>query len=336
MEMRRVILLLLLANVSSSAMAEWTVISEDSTISHYADIATFSKTGNKAKMWILEDFKTSQKVDVFEFLSVTVLSEYDCEEKTFRRLDTSAFAGNMGKGELVVNNSKTGVPMPIELGTTAENMWNIACKKMTPANMNTNSVAKVQEVGKENGAEQFVLGHNKKFNKDNIVFVNQCDVAMRFAYHSDTDDELETIYTFSLADVARFEFEPKPAIKNIEVTVKCLSGENCISLKERGRNSGSLKLLLFNTDVERQPQLSNLDGKITVCRALKEKASSRTSERRNENQSVPLWGQNPQRQLCEAQKMTCLANCPSYSYQPGVSNDNYRNCKDQCYSINCN
>ena len=55
--MHKAILMMLLAVVSSSAMAEWTVVNENKEFIQYADLATIRKLGNKVKMWGLNDYK---------------------------------------------------------------------------------------------------------------------------------------------------------------------------------------------------------------------------------------------------------------------------------------
>ena len=53
--MKKLLLILLLAVVTSSAMAEWVEFTEDDeeTLTVYADPDTIQKTGNIVKMWSL-------------------------------------------------------------------------------------------------------------------------------------------------------------------------------------------------------------------------------------------------------------------------------------------
>ena len=55
--MKKLLLTLILAVMSSSAMAEWIAIHQDEEISTYANPATMRKSGNKVKMWVLFDQK---------------------------------------------------------------------------------------------------------------------------------------------------------------------------------------------------------------------------------------------------------------------------------------
>ncbi|MCH6585257.1 MAG: hypothetical protein IH810_05440, partial [Proteobacteria bacterium] len=60
--MHKVILMILLAVVSSSAMAEWVEVaeSEAGTFIAYAESATIQKTDNIVNMWVLIDYNTTQ------------------------------------------------------------------------------------------------------------------------------------------------------------------------------------------------------------------------------------------------------------------------------------
>ena len=59
--MKKLLLTLLLAAVSSSAMAEWVYVAKnkEGTYAVYADPTTIRKAGNTVKMWGLDDHKTT-------------------------------------------------------------------------------------------------------------------------------------------------------------------------------------------------------------------------------------------------------------------------------------
>lgn len=54
--MRKTILMLLLAVVSSSAEAGWIAVGDGENMTTYADPTTIRKTGDRVKMWALLDF----------------------------------------------------------------------------------------------------------------------------------------------------------------------------------------------------------------------------------------------------------------------------------------
>ena len=132
--MYETILTILLAVVSSSAMAEWVEIGEtdkETTEAYastfYADPDTIRKTGNRVKMWSLVDYKITM-----EELGVTSSKsqdEYDCKEKKQRVLFISFYSGHMGKGETVVIHNERGDWKPTSPGSANEAILKLACGK---------------------------------------------------------------------------------------------------------------------------------------------------------------------------------------------------------------
>ena len=112
--MQKTILMLLLAVVSSSAMAEWVYISqtekEEPLLATYADPDTIRKEGNTIKMWILHDFNALR----LNFISSRIKEEYACKEKKQRILFMAFYTGHMGGGETIaiITDPKTTFNQP--------------------------------------------------------------------------------------------------------------------------------------------------------------------------------------------------------------------------------
>ncbi len=95
--MEKLLFTLMLVIVSSSAAADWESVADvDGDTCYYADPDTIRKSGNMAKMWVMEDYKIAEKLDV---LSARHKEEFDCNKKQYRRLFTSLHTGHMGRGE---------------------------------------------------------------------------------------------------------------------------------------------------------------------------------------------------------------------------------------------
>ncbi len=128
--MKRLLITLLLAVLSTSAMAEWTPIAQTESATNYAELSTIRKAGNKVKMWIMEDFKTMQVIGEYKYLSAKSQFEYDCQNETLVVGAILMFLGNMGSGQVVTSVSKRLVdPMPVSPGSVGEIAWKIACGK---------------------------------------------------------------------------------------------------------------------------------------------------------------------------------------------------------------
>jgi len=124
--MKKLLLILLLAVVSSNAMAERVEFAgtDEGTI-FYGDPATIRKSGNNVKMWILKDFGTLQ---LDSFISAKEKGEYDCKEKQWRVLFSALYSENMGRGETVsiLNVSMDWEPVPPD--SVVEAMLEFACR----------------------------------------------------------------------------------------------------------------------------------------------------------------------------------------------------------------
>jgi hypothetical protein len=128
--MRKAILMLLLAVVSSSAAGAWVNVGGNEIYTAYADPVTIRKSGTVVKMRNLADFKTVQASDKCKlFMSQKMQSEYDCKEKRTRLLDFTWHSGNMGRGEIVLSGSGPSQWEPVAPLSGNAILWKFACGK---------------------------------------------------------------------------------------------------------------------------------------------------------------------------------------------------------------
>ena len=125
------ILILLLATVSSHAVAEWINISTNgkgSTI--YADPSTIQKSGSRTKMWVLFDYRKAITESGDKIMSVKKHEEYDCNKSQARLLYLSKYSGRFTEGKVVyVNDIPNNEWMPIVPGgSILEDLWRYACR----------------------------------------------------------------------------------------------------------------------------------------------------------------------------------------------------------------
>jgi hypothetical protein len=121
--------LFVLAMLAGNAMAEWTVVGKISDSTEYVDKSTARRSGTTVKMWDLSDFVTLQKVSGYEFYSMSSLIEYDCLEKRSRRLQLTAYSGQMRTGKVVVSSSNIADWSYVEPSSHGELKLSIACKR---------------------------------------------------------------------------------------------------------------------------------------------------------------------------------------------------------------
>lgn len=145
--MRKSILIIVLAIICNSVMAEWTkwILIQDWNGSPdtalYVSSAASQKTGNIVKMWHLFDYKFAQPAGGAKYLSEAAQNEYHCKKKKTRAFISYAFDGNMGYGKIVVSQKNGKIVFQnkelidhsyknwgsFQQGSTDELLWKIAC-----------------------------------------------------------------------------------------------------------------------------------------------------------------------------------------------------------------
>ena len=126
--MGKALMMVLLAVVSSSAVAEWVEIGGNESATAYADRATIEKAGNLVKMWDLLDFKVTQARPYgTPYRSQKTRQEYDCKEDRARTLDVLRYSENMGGGEEARADSDSDEWKAARPGSTLAMLRAFAC-----------------------------------------------------------------------------------------------------------------------------------------------------------------------------------------------------------------
>lgn len=127
--MRKVILIMLLTAVSSSAMAEWVAVGSNKYTTIYVDATTIKKVGNMATMWHLTDYTIANQDMGEAYKSTKDQFEYDCKEAKTRRRAASQHSDNMGKGKVVYSDTYTSRWKSIPPDSGEEILLKFACAK---------------------------------------------------------------------------------------------------------------------------------------------------------------------------------------------------------------
>lgn len=129
--MRKAVLVMLLALVSSSAAAAWVEVGGSEGFTAYVDPSSIRRAGNRVKMWYLHDFKTAQVSQSTgeRYRSAKVESEHDCRDERWRILYFTWHSGNLGEGIVVFINPNPQGWVPVSPGSAAETQWKFACGK---------------------------------------------------------------------------------------------------------------------------------------------------------------------------------------------------------------
>jgi len=107
--MHKAILMMILAVVSSSAMAEWVEVTwmehdDGGKTVYYADPTTLRVNENRVKIWALDDHVHYEGSSSY---SVKSIEEFDCEKDTHRTYNFTRYSGNMGHGKIITSDKKS-------------------------------------------------------------------------------------------------------------------------------------------------------------------------------------------------------------------------------------
>ncbi len=125
--------LILLALVSTDAMAEWSKVGKIAEASVYIDRATIHRRGSVVRMWDMFDFGAAQQADGTTYFSFKSLTEYDCTQETTRPLRIIAFTRHMGTGAVASSLNATSPWARVPPASMEELLWRRACGRSSSA-----------------------------------------------------------------------------------------------------------------------------------------------------------------------------------------------------------
>ncbi len=127
---KAMLLIVLLAVLSSNATAQWVEVGSNREQTVYADLTVVQKEGNIVQMWDLFDFRSGQVMTLGkQYLSQMSLHEYDCAANRVRMLNYSQHSEPMAEGEEMYRDVRPGAMQSILPGSPIELLWKIACRK---------------------------------------------------------------------------------------------------------------------------------------------------------------------------------------------------------------
>jgi len=124
-------LLLVLALLSSTVLAEWTEIQKfDDGMRIFVDKASARRSGDTARVTHLVRWGEPQlEPGSPPYLSTVVQTTYDCIGKRERYLASTSYAGPMGNGDVVISDEDEADKWyTISEGSMEERLWSIACQ----------------------------------------------------------------------------------------------------------------------------------------------------------------------------------------------------------------
>ena len=117
--------------ISGNALAAWQEIGKNEQSVVFVDTATLQTQGDLAQIMSMLDFlKPGQDPATKENVnSIIGLNEYDCSTGKYRPIEFKVFAGNRGKGKVIVDQkTPDSIFDAIPNGSWAAGVFNVACR----------------------------------------------------------------------------------------------------------------------------------------------------------------------------------------------------------------
>jgi len=117
--------------ISGNASAAWQEIGKNEQSVVFVDTATLQTQGDLAQIMSMLDFlKPGQDPATKENVnSIIGLNEYDCSTGKYRPIEFKVFAGNRGKGKVIVDQkTPDSIFDVIPNGSWAAGVFNVACR----------------------------------------------------------------------------------------------------------------------------------------------------------------------------------------------------------------
>ena len=124
--MSRLLLTIVLSVISTSVLAEWTLVNSEDSFESYVNLDTIRKDGDKAKIWNMINYKVRNGRP---YLSESSLLAFDCKEETLRVLSLNRFKKEMGMGEVTSSDNSPGELVYVSPGSYGEKLLKTACGK---------------------------------------------------------------------------------------------------------------------------------------------------------------------------------------------------------------
>jgi hypothetical protein len=122
----------LAAGSGDAAAQQWTLLGSSAAnggMDVYVSVASVRRSGDKARMLGLFDFKTRQTFGGKPFLSARNELEFDCAKPRQRMLGSTGYSGPMGSGAVVASSAEDGPWEPVGRSGPHFEHWKVACKQ---------------------------------------------------------------------------------------------------------------------------------------------------------------------------------------------------------------
>jgi hypothetical protein len=128
--MKKEILMLMLAAMSTGAMAEWVRLWGNDVMDAYVDPDSIRMKGNKVVTQNIFDFKKPIEYLGNEYRSTVNVYEFDCDKERAKALESIWYAENKGEGAIVDSSSLIYQWHRVIPATPISSFMNHACSEV--------------------------------------------------------------------------------------------------------------------------------------------------------------------------------------------------------------
>jgi hypothetical protein len=119
---------------ASAENEEWILIhfDKEQRVSFNVSLGNFSLLNNKTRIWVMEDFESTQKVKDLNYRSIKSLLQFNCDSNTMRILAYSLYKVNNANGLAIFSKSEALDWDKVKANSINSEYQKIACSEAKP------------------------------------------------------------------------------------------------------------------------------------------------------------------------------------------------------------
>jgi hypothetical protein len=128
--MKKILLILSLLLVTTNVYAEWIFVAENPTGKTYVLSDSIKPDGDMVSYWEIIDFKSLRKAGNYQYRSVIMKNEANCNTEQINKLSLAAYTDNMGQGTVIHNTEYKQKDFKLIIPTSTEYVtYKFVCNK---------------------------------------------------------------------------------------------------------------------------------------------------------------------------------------------------------------
>lgn len=128
--MKKIILFIILTFTTLNVYAEWIFVVENPSGQTYVLSDSIKQEGDIVTYWEIIDFKSIKKAGNYQYRSVILKNEVNCNTEQINKLSLAAYTDNMGQGTVIHNTEYKQKDFKLIIPTSTEYVtYKFVCNK---------------------------------------------------------------------------------------------------------------------------------------------------------------------------------------------------------------